>query len=291
MTEISVIVPTYNRKKLLERCISSLLEQTIDKDSCEVIIVDDGGRDGTEDMVKRVFQDSVRYFRQENAGPAKARNLGIKNSVGTIIAFTDDDCVVDKGWLYEIKKTFDTGKDVFWVNGDTKSFNRDPSSLSYKLADSIYLSAKSETNNIAYRREVFDMVGLFDEAIVVPAYEDVDMKRRIGKKGLRRVYEPKAVVWHPYENELGDFNKQSKINGIGLSYYFCRHPFMGFVMFIYEILYVPYILLYRLKKPPKEDYPIKYLLALKSIGAFKGVFFGFLNKPRHLMKDYRTKDT
>ena len=104
MIEFSVIVPTYNRKKLLEKCISSLLCQTIDRSSYEVIIVDDGGTDDTEEMIKKKFKDSVKYFRQANSGPAKARNVGIDNSVGSIIAFTDDDCAVDKNWLYEIKK-------------------------------------------------------------------------------------------------------------------------------------------------------------------------------------------
>ena len=275
----------------MEKCIRSLLRQTIDRSCYEVIVVDDGSTDGTSDMVNHVFKDSIKYIQQENAGPATARNLGIKNSVGSIIVFTDDDCVADEKWLLEIKKAFDTNHDAFWVNGDTKSFNRDPNSLSYKLADSVYLSAKSETNNIAYRRELLDIVGLFDESFAIAAYEDVDMKRRIEKKGLRRVYQPKAVVCHPYENELDDFSRQSKINGMGLSYYFRKHPFMGVIMFIYEMIHMPYILLYGYRNISKNGYSIKYLQALKSIGTLKGFIFGLFHKPKHLLKDYRAKDT
>ena len=191
----------------------------------------------------------------------------------------------------KLKKTYDANKDALCVNGDTKSFNRNPDSLSYKLADSVYLSAKSETNNISYKRKLFDIIGLFDESIPIPSYEDVDIKRRIEKKRLQRVYEPKAIAWHPYENELDDFKKQSKINGIGLSYYFRKHIFIGFLMFIYEMSYMPFIFLYYVKKVKKDDYPIKYLLALKSIGTLKGFIFGLVNKPKHLLKDYREKDT
>jgi glycosyltransferase involved in cell wall biosynthesis len=92
MTKISVIIPTYNREKLLERAIHSVLRQTI---ACaEIIIVDDGSMDQTADLVRYLAEKSatpIHYFHQGNMGPAAARNLGIQQSQSGLIAFLDSD--------------------------------------------------------------------------------------------------------------------------------------------------------------------------------------------------------
>ena len=92
MTKISVIIPTYNREKLLERAIHSVLRQTI---ACaEIIIVDDGSMDQTADLVRYLAEKSatpIQYFHQGNMGPAAARNLGIQQAQSGLIAFLDSD--------------------------------------------------------------------------------------------------------------------------------------------------------------------------------------------------------
>ena len=92
MTKISVIIPTYNREKLLERAIHSVLRQTV---ACaEIIIVDDGSMDQTADLVRYLAEKSatpIQYFHQGNMGPAAARNLGIQQSQSGLIAFLDSD--------------------------------------------------------------------------------------------------------------------------------------------------------------------------------------------------------
>ena len=93
---VSIIVPTFNRKTELEQCVKSLLNLTY-KDY-EIIIVDDGSSDGTEELI-RGLDANIVYIRQKNAGPAVARNTGIQHMKGEFAVFTDSDCIVDKKWL------------------------------------------------------------------------------------------------------------------------------------------------------------------------------------------------
>ena len=106
---ISVIIPTYNRCQLLKECLESLGRQTYPLSDIEVMVVNDGSTDGTEAFLedfktRAPFQ--FRYFRQQNKGPAAARNLALQNAKGNLIAFTDDDCTVDPDWLKEFAKGF-----------------------------------------------------------------------------------------------------------------------------------------------------------------------------------------
>src|SRR4030042_4985937 len=91
---LSVIIPTRNRKDSLTRCIRALEKQSYDQRQYEVIVVDDGSRDGTIQMLATLKKEtpfSLRYLEQTPRGPAAARNLGIRNSRGEIILLTGED--------------------------------------------------------------------------------------------------------------------------------------------------------------------------------------------------------
>lgn len=90
---VSVVMPAYNAGPYIEQAIRSVLEQ--DYPNIELIVVDDGSKDGTPEAVEALFGDRVRVLRQKNGGPAAARNLGIRASNGTLLAFLDADDV----WL------------------------------------------------------------------------------------------------------------------------------------------------------------------------------------------------
>ena len=85
---VSVIIPTYNRKNLLKRALHSVISQTFVPQ--EIIVVDDGSSDRTKDWVSERFPD-VRYIYQDNSGVSSARNAGIKEAIGSWIAFLDSD--------------------------------------------------------------------------------------------------------------------------------------------------------------------------------------------------------
>ena len=88
---VSVIIPTYNRKDSLLRTLRSLAQQTYPTERFEVIVVDDGGSDGTEGVSRRDFPFALHYVRQDNQGATVARNTGASASSGEILTFVDDD--------------------------------------------------------------------------------------------------------------------------------------------------------------------------------------------------------
>ncbi len=86
---ISVIIPLYNKEQIIEKCIQSVLTQ--DYDDFEVVIVNDGSTDRSAEIVKRKDDSRIRLIEQENGGPSKARNIGVKNAKGDWIVFLDAD--------------------------------------------------------------------------------------------------------------------------------------------------------------------------------------------------------
>src|SRR5438477_11032040 len=103
--EISVVVPTYKRPHLLERCLNALVAQDFPRDQYEIIVADDAGGDGATARVvaKRCAvgnAPSARYVRVVGRhGPAAARNQGWRAARGRVVAFTDDDCFANSDWL------------------------------------------------------------------------------------------------------------------------------------------------------------------------------------------------
>ena len=99
---VSVVIPTYNRKDMLKECLESLFNQTYPKERYEIIVVNDGSTDGTEEVLNEYAKKApcaFKWFTQQNKGPCVARNLGVKNARGEIICFIDDDCVAEKKWI------------------------------------------------------------------------------------------------------------------------------------------------------------------------------------------------
>ncbi len=103
---VSVVVPTYNHAATIPLCIDALLAQDFPRDQYEVIFVDDGSADGTAGVVAgyAARDPRIRYVHQVNRGPAAARNRGAQEARGSILVFTDDDCVAEPTWLSEMVK-------------------------------------------------------------------------------------------------------------------------------------------------------------------------------------------
>ena len=121
MILFSIIIPTFNRKLLLERAVKSVIDQTYI--NWELIIVDNSSTDGTEELIKRLNNNKIKYHKIKNNGIiAKSRNLGIDESVGDFICFLDSD-----DWWYENKLSCISNKlnnvDFLYHNMETVRMN------------------------------------------------------------------------------------------------------------------------------------------------------------------------
>jgi glycosyltransferase involved in cell wall biosynthesis len=191
---ISVVVATYNRRELLEKCIRSLFEQSYSKDDYEIIIVDDGSTDNTQALVnelKSLSPSPLKYIKQDNGGPSSARNKGVKNATGQIIAFIDSDAIADSKWLESIANSF-KNNDVAGVGGRIIPYGtvETPFSTLIEIKDNF-----SASSNIAYKKCDLLDVGLFDETLI--CNEDTDLSYRITQSGKKIISSRNAIVYHP----------------------------------------------------------------------------------------------
>lgn len=190
---VSVVVPTYNRAMDLDRCIRSLQQQTADPSLFDVIVVDDGSSDSTEEVLERWARQWVRfqYIRQENSGPAAARNAGVARARGDIVAFTDDDCVPDPDWVRRIVDHFKSGVHGC-LHGPVNSSLPSSTFVHSVIADGAVI-----TSNLAVDKQVFDAIGVFDTGFRAPWCEDADFYYRLKKASITIAYDPQLIVDHP----------------------------------------------------------------------------------------------
>jgi len=185
LPQYSVVIPTYNSAKTLALTLNSVCEQTLSPEKYEIIVVDDGSTDDTESNVKcqmsNVKMPEIRYFKVENGGLAKARNLGIKKAVGEIIFFTDDDCIAPKDWMEIILDGYHRNPDVvgiggwYEINSSRAGFLQKCENAMDKKFGSSILNAEIKTNlyffpfvgaqpaNLSYKKSVLEECGGFDE--------------------------------------------------------------------------------------------------------------------------------
>lgn len=113
---ISVIIPLYNKEPIIERSLQSVLSQ--DYDDFEVVVVNDGSTDRSADIVRSINDPRIRLIEQENGGPSKARNTGVKNAKGEWILFLDADDEMLPGALEFFSKKIQNHTDVDMFLGE-----------------------------------------------------------------------------------------------------------------------------------------------------------------------------
>ena len=190
-TKVSVIIPTFNRSNLISRAIKSVLNQTF-KDF-ELIVVDDGSTDNTEELVQSFHDTRIIYIKQKNQGPASARNTGILKSRGEYIAFLDSDDEWVPSKLKNQIKLFQNSrmKNLGFVGGKTLGINLQGKFVkitkAYQkgciLKECLNRELKPpfiNSNTAMIRKSVLNEVGHFDENLIYN--EDTDLWIRIAKK-------------------------------------------------------------------------------------------------------------
>jgi GT2 family glycosyltransferase len=210
---VSVIVPVLNGEQTIRDCLISLMSMDYPQERREILVVDNGSTDRTAEIVKSF---PVYYLLEMQRGVSFVRNKGIRASRGDIVAFTDADCIVTRGWLREFVKAFDDER-IGGVAGEIIPYLPLTPAERYAarvrhLSPQKYLSRPqlpfAVFANLGFRRDVFDQIGLLDESFL-SAGESTDFCTRFFRRtDLKLKYAPKAVVLHRHRQTVGQFVKQ-----------------------------------------------------------------------------------
>jgi len=225
------VLPTYRRPQQLRRCLEALSRLDYSRERFEVLVVDDGSGESPEPIVAELRGIiSARLIQQNHAGPARARNRGAAEASGRFLAFTDDDCEPEPGWLRAFEVALQ-GEPRALVGGTTVNLLVDHrcSQASQTLIDFIYeyFSQNPDgpvfftSNNLAAERDAFMEVGGFDPSFPLAAAEDRDLCDRWRASGRPMRCAADARVGHAHELYLGSFLRQHFHYGRG-AYQFHR---------------------------------------------------------------------
>ena len=209
---LSVVIPTYNREEVLKKVIGGYLTQS-GHAIRELLIVDDGSTDDTEAMVRDIGQPGpfpIRYLKQSNKGPAAARNFGIREARSNVILFTDSDVVPKADLVSQHLAWHQQNPELSVAVLGYVTWPPDPRPTPFmkwygeeKLFSYRKLQHKHEigfpdffTCNVSLKTDFLRSCGQFDEDFKTTAYEDIELAYRLGKAGLRLLYNSRAIGYH-----------------------------------------------------------------------------------------------
>lgn len=201
---ISVIVITQNNASKLRSCLNSLFNQNY-SEKYEMIVVDNASTDNTFEIVKNLQCQyyNLKYVYEKKRGRGYARNKGLEQASGSIIAFTDDDCVAEQDWLKKLKKRFEEFSNISAVSGSICNGTESKFGwASYLLNFSSWLPSQkfgyvkdSPTANIAYRKRDLKQIH-FPESDLDIDYEDTLFNLQLIKNGKKILFDPEIKVYH-----------------------------------------------------------------------------------------------
>ena len=231
----SVVVPAYDRPAPVRRCVAGLGRLDWPAERLEAVVVDDGSPVPLDAAALRAEAPGLdlRVVRQENAGPAAARNRGAAEARHRFLAFTDDDCVPRGDWLRRFAEVVEERPDAMVGGSFVNATPENPAAVASHLVTELFYERGLRrggpdgpgsgpdgawlfvTANLCVPREAFLAVGGFDEAFPLPAGEDFDFCHRFQHAGHPAVYRPGAAVDHAHPMTLRRFWRQHRNYGGG----------------------------------------------------------------------------
>lgn len=301
---VSIIIPTHNRPERIPACLNSLL--ALHYPHFEVIIVDNApSTSATADFIQQTYRDvpQVRYVREDHPGLSWAHNCGRMAARGEILAFTDDDVVVDPYWLIELVRGFSLADNVGCVTGlvlpleletpaqlwfeefggFNKGFTRcifdmgknHPKTLLYPYAAGRFGTGA----NMAFTAAFLESVGGFDPALGTgtPAQngEDLAVFFQVVTRGYTLVYTPAALLYHLHRRDYAGLHKQIYTYGVGLTAYLMKSVLDNPRLLFDLITKIPYGLYFTLntRSPKNRKKSIYYPKELTRV-ELKGMLYG-----------------
>ncbi len=230
LPRVSVVMPTYRRPALLQRCLDAVLAQRIGLSAFEVLVVDDGHDEATRDLVetraRTLPEGRLRYLRPPvGRGPAVARNHGWRSARAALVAFTDDDTVPDVDWLAEGVRAMQDGD---WVALAGRVIVPRPDDAGTAPTDHERMTrgletAQFVTANAFVRRDALLRIGGFDERFARAWREDSDLQFRLEEIGPVGRIET-ARVRHPVRPEAWGVSLRQQKNVYYDALLYRKHP-------------------------------------------------------------------
>jgi GT2 family glycosyltransferase len=222
---VSVVMPTFNRCESLQRALEALATQRVDR-AFELVVVSDGSTDGTDDYLANVqLGVPLVAIRQQNGGPASARNHGVNRASGDLIVFVDDDVVAAPGLIQAHVDAHQRHGDQAvvigpmlnppdhkkssWVAWEQEMLNKQYTALDQHVYEATAI--QFYTGNASVRTEHLQSVGGFDESF--KRAEDVELAFRLADLGLRFHYERSAAGWHYAERQYDSWVEAARMYG------------------------------------------------------------------------------
>ena len=275
--KVSVLMCVRNVENYIRSCIQSILNQSFD--NFELVIVDDMSTDKTPELIQKFSDERIKFYRNEKwLGISPSRNKSVQHATGDYLFFTDGDCTVSPHWIEEGLKYF---QDPQTVGVEGKIIYVSPD-YEPTFSDGVQENRKGGnymTGNIAYRREIVEAVGRFDERLSY--LEDRDIGLRVLKLGKIR-FAPEMIVIHPKVTLTPKRYIKSSLNNVNRVYMFKRSGIKDFFVWrvycpinIAKILFPPLIfgVIFSKKIKSSNDYrliPYSYvILVLERIQLWK----------------------
>jgi glycosyltransferase involved in cell wall biosynthesis len=240
MIEISAIISTYNRAHFLEGLFNSVLNQTVDKSSYEIVIVNNNCTDNTEELCQQFIENNpdirVNYCIEKQQGLSFGRNRGIAESAGTIVTFLDDDAVIAPDFFEKTLNFFNQHPSINAIGGKIllQYMEKKPNWYNPFLASLLgyfdmgnreqeFKNDYFKGSNMSFRRDVFKKHEGFNTSLGrvgknLFGSEEKELFYRFKHEGEEMWYVPSAVVFHlvPIERTFSEFVKKQAI-GTGVS--------------------------------------------------------------------------
>ena len=211
----SIIIPVYNDNISLEICLNALAKQTYSKENYEIIVIDNNSQENVSNVTNKFAQ--VTLANESQPGSYIARNKGLSLAKGSIIAFTDADCIPTSTWLENGISKLISEENVGLVAGRINLFAKDDDNPNpYELYEILALGFPQEqfledghfgvTANLFTFRNVIQSVGDFDQNL--KSGGDKQWGQRVFKAGYKQLYADDACIKHPTRNTWKDLNKR-----------------------------------------------------------------------------------
>ncbi len=238
----SVVIPTFRRPDTLFPVLEGLARQS-DPPEFEVVVVDDGSGDDTLQRLE-AYRPAypLRFFSQENAGPAAARNRGVREARGRVVLFLGDDTVPESALLAVHGRThgeprpypvavlgYTTWPRELRVSPFLHHINEYGLQFGYGLIDDPEAVPFNffYTSNVSLPRRLLLEAGLFDTSFPHAAWEDIEVAYRLMQRGMRMLYRPAAVARHHHDITFASFRRRQEKAGEAAAIFYEKHPELG----------------------------------------------------------------